>query len=341
MKLYNSVKITKGKNGFGGPLILSPNETKNKIVSITGGGIDPLAEHIANFTNCEAIDGFTTTVSDEEILCVVIDCGGTARCGVYPRKNIPTINITPVGATGPLAKYILPEIYVSDVKLQNVERAEELKQAKNKNFISSKNIAETSFVNKNENENKNEKPKEVRSKNEKENVLVYIGKKMGGFVGIMFNSGRDAIDMVIKNILPFMAFVSMMIGIIKGTGLGDLIATTISPFAGTLPGLIAISMICGIPFISPIIGPGAVIAQVVGVLIGEQIARGSIHPSFALPALFAIDAQIGADFIPVGLSLGEAEQNTITAGVPAILFSRLITAPIAVIIAYVFSIGMY
>jgi PTS system glucitol/sorbitol-specific IIC component len=105
--------------------------------------------------------------------------------------------------------------------------------------------------------------------------------------------------------------------------------------------MLVISFICAIPVISPIIGPGAVIAQVVGVLVGEQIGRGAINPSFALPALFAIDAQVGCDFIPVGLSLGEAEPETINAGVPAVLFSRMITGPIAVVIAYLFSFGLY
>ena len=68
---------------------------------------------------------------------------------------------------------------------------------------------------------------------------------------------------------------------------------------------------------------------------------GAINPSLALPALFAIDAQVGCDFVPVGLSLGEAEPETIDAGVPAVLFERLITGPVAVLIAYAFSIGLY
>ena len=139
----------------------------------------------------------------------------------------------------------------------------------------------------------------------------------------------------------FMAFTATLMGIISASGLGDVIANTISPLCSTLPGMLVISFICAIPVISPILGPGAVIASVVGVLLGQQIGAGAIPPQYALPALFAIDAQVGCDFVPVGLSLGEAEPETIELGVPAVLFSRLLTGPLAVLIAFAFSIGMY
>jgi PTS system glucitol/sorbitol-specific IIC component len=142
-------------------------------------------------------------------------------------------------------------------------------------------------------------------------------------------------------VLPFIVFVSMLIGVINYTGLGNLIASVLQPLGGSLPGLLVLSLIVGLPFLSPVLGPGAVVAQVVGVVIGEQIAQGNIPPQFALPALFAYDTQVGCDFIPVGLALGEAEPKTIEIGVPAVLFSRQITGPIAVLVGWVFSLGLY
>ena len=74
---------------------------------------------------------------------------------------------------------------------------------------------------------------------------------------------------------------------------------------------------------------------------GVEIGLGHIPAQYSLPALFAIDSQVGCDFIPVGLALGEAEPETTEIGVPAVLLSRLITGPLAVILAYVASIGLY
>jgi PTS system glucitol/sorbitol-specific IIB component len=172
-------------------------------------------------------------------------------------------------------------------------------------------------------------------------LIVKIGRSVGGVVGVLYQSGRDTIDTIIRNILPFMAFIAMLIGIINKSGLGNGLAHLVAPLAGSLLGLLAISIFCSIPILSPILGPGAVIAQVVGVLLGTHIARGDIPPQYALPALFAIDSQVGCDFIPVGLALGEAEPHTVEIGVPAVLTSRLITGPLSVVIAYFASFGMY
>ncbi len=172
--------------------------------------------------------------------------------------------------------------------------------------------------------------------------LVKVGRAMGSVVGILYQSGRDTIDTIIRNILPFMAFISVLIGIINYTGFGEWLAHRMEPLAGNIGGLLVLSVFCAIPIISPILGPGAVIAQIVGTaVIGPAIARGAVPPQYALPALFAIDPQVGCDFIPVGLALGEAEPETVEVGVPAVLFSRLITGPASVVIAYFASFGLY
>ncbi|MDR2662099.1 MAG: PTS glucitol/sorbitol transporter subunit IIB [Treponema sp.] len=320
---YKAVKISAGRGGWGGPLVIQPTDQKNKIVSVTGGGIDEITRKIAEMTGAQAADGFTTGIPEDQIAVVVIDCGGTARCGVYPKKRIPTVNLMPTGPSGPLSKFITEDIYVSAVKLTDLSFTDGSERIPQNGVTGGEKVA-TDI-----------------SDSTGQNGLARLGKAIGAVVGKFFQAGRDTIDMVIRNILPFMAFVSLIVGIINGTGLGKIIATHIAPMAGSLPGLLIVSIICAIPVISPIIGPGAVIAQIVGVLVGEQIATGGIKPSMALPALFAIDAQVGADFIPVGLALGEAEPETINAGVPAILFSRLITGPAAVVIAYLFSFGLY
>jgi PTS system glucitol/sorbitol-specific IIC component len=172
-------------------------------------------------------------------------------------------------------------------------------------------------------------------------IIEVIGRGVGGVVATLYQSGRDTIEQVIRNILPFMAFISMIIGIILFTGIGNIIAHTLSPLASNIFGLLLISIICALPVLSPLLGPGAVIAQVVGTLLGVEIGLGHIPAQFALPALFAIDPQVGCDFIPVGLALGEAEPETTEIGVPAVLFSRLVTGPVAVLIAYFASFGMY
>jgi sorbitol-specific phosphotransferase system component IIBC len=172
-------------------------------------------------------------------------------------------------------------------------------------------------------------------------LLVRIGKAVGGVVGALYQAGRDAVETVIRNILPFMAFIALIIGIITKTGIGDWIANTLAPLASSLPGLLVLSLVCAIPVLSPLLGPGAVIAQIVGTLLGVQIGAGAIPPQYALPALFAINPQVGCDFIPVGLALGEAEPETVEVGVPAVLFSRMITGPVSVIIAWLASFGLY
>lgn len=332
--MYKAVKITKGSSGWGGPLIVKADEKRNKILSVTGGGIHPIAVRLAEMTGCTAVDGFKGGAKDDEILVAVVDCGGTARCGVYPKKKIFTINLMPVGKAGPLAQFITEELYVSDVTEDCLSFADDIQdnisikdEAKNSNAPKTKEQAKAEIA-------------AMRAEKEV-GIITRLGIGVGKVVGKFFQAGRESIDMVIRNVLPFMAFTSMLLGIFSASGLGNIIANTIAPLCSTLPGMVVISIVCALPFLSPVLGPGAVIAQVVGTLLGAQIGLGNIPAQYALPALFAINAQVGGDFVPVGLSLGEADEATIELGVPAVLYSRVITGPLAVVIAFLLSVGLY
>ncbi len=324
---FKAVRISQGPNGWGGPLVIKPDSQRDKIVAVTGGGIPPIARRIAEMTGGTAVDGFRQPPPESEMACVVVDCGGTARCGVYPRKRIPTVNLMPVGQSGPLAQFITEDIYVSGVKEQNIAFAD------GSAAPTAAGVAPAA-------------PAALKPALVPEtggggfiDLIANIGRVMGRVVGIFFNAGRRTIDQVVRNVLPFMAFVTMLIGIILYTGIGDLIAKPMGPLANNIGGLLVISVICGLPFLSPILGPGAVIAQVIGVaIIGPQIQNGTISPAMSLPALFAYNTQVGCDFVPVGLALGEAKPKTIEIGVPAVLLSRQVMGPVSVVIAWLFSL---
>lgn len=120
MAEYKAVRIDAGRGGWGGPLVVRPTEERHLIYSVTGGGIHPVAQRIADLTGGEAFDGFRSSAPFDRIAVAVIDCGGTARIGVYPMKKVPTVDVHPTSPSGPLAMYIKEEIFVSGVKPENV-----------------------------------------------------------------------------------------------------------------------------------------------------------------------------------------------------------------------------
>lgn len=328
MDQYRSISIKKGSGGYGGPLTITPTAEKHKFIYVTGGGERPdIVDKIEELTEMESVNGFKTSIPDNEIALAIIDCGGTLRCGVYPQKGIPTVNIVPTGKSGPLAKYINEEIYVSAVGVKQIQLVED-KVASDATQTPTR-------------EYKYSTDKKITETIGKKSIIARIGMGAGKVVATFNQAAREAIQTVITTILPFMAFVALLIGIIQGSGIGDLFAKLMAPLAGNIWGLIIIGFICSLPFLSPLLGPGAVIGQVIGTLIGVEIGKGNIPPQLALPALFAINTQNACDFIPVGLGLEEAEAETVEVGVPSVLYSRFLNGVPRVIVAWLASFGLY
>jgi len=328
---YRSIRIERGPGGFGGPLTITPTQAKNKVMYITGGGAEPeCLARIVELTGLTPVNGFKTKCPEEEIALAIIDCGGTLRCGIYPKKGIPTVNVMPVGKSGPMAQYITPEIYVSAVTSEQISPADGAPQA----APQEQPKAEPKFT-------ASQKVSETLARQENKSLVTKIGLGAGKVVNTFYQAARDAIQTCITTLLPFMAFVSMLIGIINGSGFGDAFARILTPLAGNVFGLVALGLICSIPGLSALLGPGAVIAQIIGTLVGAEIGKGNIAPQLALPALFAINCQGACDFIPVGLGLAEAETETIEVGVVSVMYSRFATGWLRVLLAYAASFGLY
>jgi sorbitol-specific phosphotransferase system component IIBC len=100
---------------------VTPSAEKPLIYSVTGGGIHPVARRIAELTGGEPFDGFRSSASFDKIAVAVIDCGGTARVGVYPMKKVKTIDVHPASPGGPLMQFITEELFVSGVGEGQIE----------------------------------------------------------------------------------------------------------------------------------------------------------------------------------------------------------------------------
>ena len=163
---------------------------------------------------------------------MIIDCGGTLRCGLYPKKRIPTININPVGKAGPLAQFIKEDIYVSGVTNANISLAdgsEAAAQAAAQAAPAEEAPAEKKGI------DTSKKLSEQMAESGNANILTKIGLGAGKVVATFNQAARNAVQTVINTLLPFMAFVCLLIGIINGTGFGTFFSTLLQPLLGNIP----------------------------------------------------------------------------------------------------------
>ena len=117
---YKKVKIVHGSSGWGGPLVIEPKPGRDLIYSVTGGGIHPVAQRIADLSGGKPFDGFKSNAPFEQIAVAVIDCGGTARVGVYPMKKVPTVDVIGTKPSGPLFRFITADLFVSGVREEDI-----------------------------------------------------------------------------------------------------------------------------------------------------------------------------------------------------------------------------
>ncbi|HMS37250.1 MAG TPA: PTS sorbitol transporter subunit IIB, partial [Arachnia sp.] len=114
MSEYRGITVVKGPGGYGGPLTVTPDEKRNKIVYIVGGGQKPdVVDKIAELTGAIPVNGFNTSVPDDEHFVAVIDCGGSLRRGPVPQKKNPTTHEISPGKTRPPPGVLPPGDYLA------------------------------------------------------------------------------------------------------------------------------------------------------------------------------------------------------------------------------------
>lgn len=240
----NTVLIPPGPGGYGKGLWL-PVASGKKVLSLTGREIHPVAIEIGALTESEVVNGFSDIPPDNDILCVVINCAGSLRCGLYPQKGIPTINVLPTWRAGPLAQFISEDNYVSGVTIEQlvlVDTAEAPDGEPEPVSVTAPRIITT--------------PPPARGAEKLVRMVERTGTAVGHVIALLFAASREAVDVSLRNVIPFMAFVSLLIALVQETALGSLIAHALTPLANSLWGLVLLSLICGIPFLSPVLGPG-------------------------------------------------------------------------------------
>ena len=124
------------------------------------------------------------------MIIAVVDCGGTLRCGVYPKMGVKTIDLHPISPSGPLAKFINESNFISGITEDNIvlleegaETAPELAQTVTEESKVAKPVVETVA----------DEPQKSSSPMD---LITNLGKAIGKIVNIFYQGGRESIDIV-------------------------------------------------------------------------------------------------------------------------------------------------
>ena len=208
-------------------------------------------------------------------------------------------------------QFITPEIYVSAVTEKCIVESDYKGVTETAKPAAAEDGPKSKTRRKKRSQLQSGKKKESSSRSE---------KALGNVVSKFFQAGRETIEMIIKTCFHLWHLRVPFWGS-SVPGLGNVIADDL-PTVQYLTEMLGISlcMCAAVPVTDPGIY-GAVIAQVVETLLEPSSRLQTSQPSMRCRPV-CHRAQVGADFVPVGLSLGESEPETIEMGVPAVLFSR-------------------
>ena len=184
----NTVLIPPGPGGYGKGLWL-PTGSGKKVLSLTGREIHPVAIEIGALTESEVVNGFADIPPDNDILCVVINCAGSLRCGLYPQKGIPTINVLPTWRAGPLAHFISEENYVSGVTIEQLVLVDtaEAPDCQPESVPAPEPVITTA-------------PPPPRGAEKLVRMVEQTGTAVGHVIALLFAASREAVDVSLRNV---------------------------------------------------------------------------------------------------------------------------------------------
>ena len=338
------VFVRPGQGGWGVGLVICPSGKKNKVASVTSGGIHPVAQRIGTLLHCEVIDSFTESVPEDEILCAVVDCGGTARIGVYPRKGILTIDVNPISPSGPLVRYITDELFVSGVSVEEVSFMENeslnLGSAPNTRASHDQNETEPPILNTSDAANQSINIITKLNINGSSYILRFINRALY-VLGVIRESAKDTIHIVLFSVLPLMLVASLFITLVKVLDLVGAFTSVFKASLGSWPGLIAVALILTLPKFASSFSAAGIVGQYLIIMLAFAIGARTIGYVWLLPALIAVNGQVGSDFLPTALGMSNTTKSVFANAIKIFPRSREITTIVMLLMALMVSLLIF